>query len=247
MKYRLIACEIFARELCAAVAKSPHRISLRFLPFRLHQEGGKAMAQRLQKELDDEEKGFDATLLAYCLCNNGLLGLRAKKTPLVAFRSHDCIACLLGDRRIFDAEHAKTPGTYWLSAGWIEQANDASDQLCNIPAEPSPDDPKWKALLEKYGEDNALFLWEEERKALANYERLVYIDTGLGPQESFEAEAQRRAETLGLRFEKLQGNRRWIEKLLEGDWDESRFIVVQPGQAISPRYDGSIACAEALP
>lgn len=244
MKLHIIACEIFTRELSAAIAKSPNRISVDFLPFKLHQQGGKAMASELQKAIDSAPTSCDAIALAFCLCNNGLLGLEAKRVPLAAFRSHDCIACLLGNRETFQKEHESVPGSYWLSPGWLELGGDASDQLASLPSEPAPDDPRWLELVEKYGDDNAAFLWEEQRKALSHYERLVYIDTGLGPQDSLREEASRRAQALGLRFELRSGSTAWIEALADGQWDDARFVVAQPGQRFAPRYDGSIVAAE---
>lgn len=245
MKISLIACEIFSRELANAIANSPNRVSVRYLPFKLHTQGGKAMAAELQKAVDDVPDGFDMTALAFCLCNNGLLGLQARRTPIAAFRSHDCIACLLGDMKLHQSEQERTPGTYWLSPGWVELATgDASDQLANLPSEPAPDDPRWLDMLEKYGEDNAQFLWEEQRKMLLHYERLLYIDTGLGPQKNLHDEAGRRAKALNLRFEMRKGSRAWIDALVNGPWDDERFLTVPPGHRVVPRYDGSIVAAE---
>jgi len=245
MKLHIIACEIFTRELSAAIARSPNRASVKFLPFKLHQQGGKAMALELQKAIDSVTDACDAIALAFCLCNNGLLGLKAGKAPLVAFRSHDCVACLLGSREAFQKEHDAVPGSYWLSVGWLELGGDASDQLASLPSEPAPDDPRWLDLVAKYGDDNAAFLWEEQRKMLANYERLVYIDTGVGPQAKLREDARQRAQTLGLRFDERAGGLNWISSLVDGPWDEARFVVAQPGQHFAPRYDGSIVAAEA--
>ncbi len=248
MKLHLIACEIFSRELAAAVAGSPHRVSQRYLPFKLHEKGGSYMREELQKAIDEEPEGVDAIVLAFCLCNNGVLGLVARKAPLIVFRSHDCVACLIGDRARYDAERERTPGTYWLSPGWVEQASgDASAQLSALSPEPAPDDPKWLDLLEKYGEDNARFLWDEERKALASYERIVYIDTGLGPKTALEDEARLRAARLGLRYESMPGDRSWIAASLSGDWDEKLFLRVPPGFRIAARYDDSIMDSEQAP
>ena len=32
MRLKLISCEIFHREMCAVVARSPHRVDIEFLP-----------------------------------------------------------------------------------------------------------------------------------------------------------------------------------------------------------------------
>ena len=80
---------------------------------------------------------------------------------------------------------------------------------------------------------------------LVNYERLAYIDTGLGPQARLLEEAKHRAETLNLRFEQFKGDRSWIDALVNGPWDKERFLVVPPGHHIIPRYDSSVIDCEA--
>lgn len=47
MKLRLISCEVLYREMCDAVARSPHRVDVEFLPKGWHDLGGKRMAERI--------------------------------------------------------------------------------------------------------------------------------------------------------------------------------------------------------
>jgi hypothetical protein len=246
-RYAAIGCGVFTRELAAAAARSPNLVDIRFLPANLHSQGGKPMAREIQAAIDAlPAEGYDAVILGYALCNNGIIGLQARHAPLVAMRSHDCIACLLGSSKRFTDEHAKAPGTYWLSIGWIERfRGDASDWLANAPKDPPADDPTWQRMLEKYGEDNARYLWDEMQAQCRHYERLAYIDTGVGPQEGVRAEAARRAASQGWKLEVMPGDTAWIEALVNGPWDEGRFLVVPPGSRIVPRYDGSLIGAEA--
>ena len=44
-------------------------------------------------------KGYDAIVLVYGLCNNGIVGLVARDTRVVMARAHDCITLLMGDRQ----------------------------------------------------------------------------------------------------------------------------------------------------
>jgi len=39
VRLKLISCEIFYREMCAAVARSPHLVDIEFLPKGLHDIG----------------------------------------------------------------------------------------------------------------------------------------------------------------------------------------------------------------
>lgn len=242
-RLRLIACAVFTRELSAAIAASPRQIDVVWLPKDLHQQSGAAMRAQLQQHIDAvDADAYAAVLLGFALCNQGVIGLAARRLPLVLPRSHDCIACLLGSRARYEAEMRREPGTYWSSCGWLERS--ADDRLA-LPRAPDPEDPEWRTLVAKYGEDNARYLWEELRAATGRYTRLVYIDTGCGPQERFAAEAAARAAARGLRFERVAGDPRWLAALLDGPWDEERFLVVPPGRRVTAAYDGRLLMAAA--
>jgi hypothetical protein len=65
---KLIACEILFRELCAAVARSPHRVDIEFLPKGLHDIGKVGMQARLQEAIDAvDQTRYDAILLGYAV------------------------------------------------------------------------------------------------------------------------------------------------------------------------------------
>ena len=240
----LVGCEVFTRELNAAIAASERQVDAVWLPKDLHDRGGKAMMAVLQERCDqaDPEK-HQAVALGFALCNNGLVGLRAGKLPIVAYRSHDCIGCLLGSRQRYEEEFRAQPGTYWYSAGWIERGGGGSHLA--PPSVPSDNDPQWLKMVAKYGEDNARFLWDELRAQTAHYTRLAYIDTGVGPQPRFAAEAKKKADDRGMQFEPMAGDPRWIQDLINGPWDETRFLVIQPGQRVVARYDGTLVGTEA--
>ncbi len=240
----LVACEVFCRELSLRIAATEHQVDTVWLPKGLHDQGGRVMATALQQAIDQAKPGYDAVLLAYGLCNNGIIGLAARHAPLVVYRSHDCIACLLGDRATYEREFAKTPGTYWQSGGWIERGGDAT-VFTPKAGEPTEDDPTWQRLVKKYGEDNARFLWDELKNQANHYERLAFIDTGVGPQAEFKAKAGRRAADKGWRLETFHGDLRWIHGLIEGPWDAERFLVVPPGERIVAKYDGTLVGAAA--
>ena len=82
-RLKAIACEVVYREMCFCAAKSRNIIDLHFLTQGLHDLGAEKMRDRLQQEIDavDAEK-YAAVLLAYALCNNGIVGLRAAGVPL---------------------------------------------------------------------------------------------------------------------------------------------------------------------
>jgi hypothetical protein len=100
MRLKLIGCEMLYREMCEAVSRSPHQVEVEFLPKGLHDLSGAPMCNRLQECVDRvDSREFEAVLMGYALCGNGIVGLRARSLPVVLPRAHDCIALLMGSRQ----------------------------------------------------------------------------------------------------------------------------------------------------
>jgi len=124
MRLKLLACEIFRREIVSLTANSPHNIDVEFLPQELHVIGRVRMKNRLSEYLAAVNEGlYDATLLAYALCSGGISGLCAGKIPLVVPRAHDCITLFLGSRQRYQDYFFTNGGTYFMTTGWFEQDN----------------------------------------------------------------------------------------------------------------------------
>ena len=103
-RYALLSCEIIYREACLLAAEAENIVDVQFLPKGLHDMGQEKMSERLQEHITDlDEKVYDAILLGYGRCNNGVAGLRTKKTPLVIPRAHDCITFFFGSRQAYEA------------------------------------------------------------------------------------------------------------------------------------------------
>ena len=99
MRLKLLACEIMYRELCAAAARSTNLVDVEFLPKGLHDIGHEGMCVRLAQTLAAiDETRYEAVLLGYGLCSNGLVGLAAQSVPLIVPRAHDCITLFLGSK-----------------------------------------------------------------------------------------------------------------------------------------------------
>ena len=124
MRLKLLACEIFRREISVLVSDSPHQIDVEFLPQELHVIGRVRMKKRLTEYLATVEEGsYDALLLGFALCNNGIVGLSANTIPLIVPRAHDCITFFLGNRKRYQDYFFANGGTYFLTTGWFEHDN----------------------------------------------------------------------------------------------------------------------------
>lgn len=237
MRLKLIGCEVLFREMCHACAHSPHQVDPEFLPKGLHDLGGKPMAAKIQDVVDRTPEGmYDAILLGYGLCGNGLDGLAARHTPLVLPRAHDCIGLLMGSAERYQTYFDDNPGTFYRSTGWLERGKG----LQQLTHQTLGFDESLDALVRKYGEDNGRYLYEEMTRYQAQYRKLAFIETGLEADGKFVDEAAAEALEKGWSFERLLGDLAWLRRLVDGEWAEAEFVVAAPGQRIAASYDTGV-------
>ena len=237
-RYMTIGCEVFARECyyCAAISKNI--IDLKLLEQGLHDVGEDKMSSSLQREIDaiDQDK-YDAILLAYGLCNNGIRNLHAK-IPLVVPRAHDCITLLMGSKEDYMTYFHDNPGCFFRSVGWAERAHDNLSNPESTTRQMGM--ASYEEYVEKYGEENAKYLMETLGDHLRNYSSLTYIDTNLPLDEKYQKEAMDIAQEKAWTFSEVKGSTRLILDLMNGAWDNSDFLVVEPGKTIQASYDDDI-------
>jgi len=237
MRLKLISCEVLFREMCDACAHTPNQVDVEFLPKGLHDMGSKGMLQNLQHAVDaTPQSSYEAILLGYGLCGNGLDGLTARHTRLVLPRAHDCIALLMGSVECHQRYFENNPGTYYRSTGWLERGRD----LRQLNPHPMGFDESLEAMIKKYGEDNGRYLFEELTRYQQQYRKLAFLESGLEADGAFAAEAAAEASSKGWTFERLPADLSWVRRMLDGKWDGAEFVVAEPGQRIAACYDGSI-------
>lgn len=245
MRLKLISCEIFYREMCFAVSRSINQVDAEYLPKGLHDLGREGMFERIQQVVDAvDESQYEAILFGYGLCNNGLTGLTAKTIPLVIPRAHDCITLFLGSRQRYREYFDANPGVYFKTSGWIEREKpDAELSQLSVQAKTGMT-MSYEDLVEKYGEDNAKYLFETLHQPRRNYGQFTYIEMGVEPDDRFERQTQEAAERQNWKFEKLQGDMSLIHRLVDGPWVNDDFLVLQPGWRLAARFDEDIIQAE---
>ncbi len=246
MRLKLIGCEIFYREICAAVSRSPHTVDVEFLPKGLHDIGCEGMLERLRTALGRmDERQYAAVLFAYGLCNNGIAGLRAKSIPLVFPRAHDCITLFFGSSERYLEYFNSNPGTYFKTTGWIERGVDAGELRQLSITHRIGMDRGYEELVAKYGEDNARYLYDQLCNYVRNYAQFTFIEMGVEPDGSFERSVREEAAARGWKFDKVQGDMSMIQRLVEGNWNDREFLIVQPGQVVVATYGDDIIASGA--
>jgi len=225
-RFQFIACKVIQKEAYYCAARSENTIDIVFMEQGLHNEPDK-LRQEVQKALDKttDEKGrtYDASLLGYGLCSNGILGLSAN-IPIVIPKGHDCITLLLGSKDKYKEYFDTHRGVYWYSPGWIQFGQQPSKE-------------RFEKLLaeykQKYGQDNANYLMETEQAWIKQYGWATYVDWGLADNKSYKNYTKKCAEFLGWDYDELQGDPVLMQKLLDGNWEPNEFLIVEPGKKIA--------------
>ncbi len=235
----MIACEVSQREVCAAVARGPNVVDVDFLPKGLHDVGSERMSARLQNAIDARPPGdYEAILVWYGLCNNGLCGIRAP-LPLIVPRAHDCITLLLGSRGRYEKYFNANPGTFFKSPGWIERDTDPNDNPASITSRMKLSHD-YREIAERYGEDNAEFLAPVIADWFKHYRKLAFINTGVGDVERYRDRAREFASEKNWEYEELEGSPGLLDRLVSGNWNADDFLVVPPGKTIRPTFGPEI-------
>jgi len=242
LKLKVIACDVLNREISFLSSQSPCYINVTFLNQGLHATPDKLRA-KLQDEIDSSNEKFqynysnefahyDYIVLAYGLCSNGLVNLKSPIVPLVVPRAHDCITLLLGSKDLYKEYFDMSPGTYWFSSGWIERSFQPSEEKYAL---------LYNQYLEKYGEDNAQFLLEQEQSWMKDYKNasLVYWDC-LKNSEKYKAFTKRSAEFFKWKYNEYKGKMQLLQNMLNATFNEKEVLVVPPNKKVVQSFDEDI-------
>ena len=211
------------REISYFASLSKNVINPVFLKQGLHNTPD-VLRETLQAAIDDvEEEKYDAVLVGYGLCSNGLAGIKARNIPVVAVRAHDCITFLLGSKERYREYFDKNPGTYWYSPGWIDTG-----------WQPGKDRNRRQLakFIEKYGEENAQYLMDMENGWYDRYSDAAYVDLNFGENGDFKDFTRNCANYLNWNYKEVQGEPSLVVDWLKGKWDDDRYLVVNPGEEI---------------
>jgi hypothetical protein len=222
---------VLSREVCHYISISSNFFDLKFFDFGLHCTPDE-LRKSLQSEIDSVTKDYDAILVGYGLCSNGIAGIKANKNKLVVVRGHDCITHLLGSKEKYRTYFDKYPGTYWYSPGWIE------NHLA--PGKERYEETR-RSYFEMYGEENADYLMELEQDWFNKYSTAAYVDLNIGETDRFKKYTRDCADWLKWNYDELKGDPRLLIDFINGNWeDSSKYLIVEPGYMIQPSYDSLI-------
>lgn len=210
----IVACRIMQPEL-EMVRKPDDGLEIRYLDQGLHMTPRK-MAPAIQEQVDLVSGQFDEIVLGYGLCANGIVGVLAREQGIYAPRSHDCIALFMGSCETYRMAIKKRPGTFYLTAGWIEDRKDPLGYMEDL-------------YVPRMGREMAEWGMKEELK---HYSHFVLINTGAGDLDRLRKRTLENAKFFGKEFEEMPGSLVLFKKMIMEPLRDEDFIFVEPGGSI---------------
>jgi len=226
MRLKFVVCKVLQREAYLCASRSKNVVDVVLMPQGLHNEPDKLRSevQKAIEETDDAQgRPYDAVLLGYGLCSNGIDRLAAK-IPLIVPRAHDCMTLLLGSMEKYKEYFDSHRGIYWYTPGWIEHNEQPSKER---------HEKTLAEYVEKYGEDNALYLMEMEQGWMKEYGWATYVDWGFDNAAEYKKFTKECAEYLNWVYDELKGDWQLMQKLVDGEWDPKLFLRVEAGQRLT--------------
>ena len=212
----VIACQVF-QDLFSRLFPAEMDGNITFLDYGLHQVPSK-LTRALQEAIDRIDRP-SLVVLGYGLCGNGLNGIKAGRHILLVPRADDCIAILLGSYAAYRREFDSTPGTYYLSKGWLESGSNPLSE--------------YRKYEKRLGQEKAMWVMDQQYQ---HYKRLVLVAHTQEDLDQYRPQAQevaRFCERWGMRYEEVLGNDAFVRQLVEVaaslDRANEDFVVVPPG------------------
>jgi hypothetical protein len=255
MFLKVIACEIALREICHVVSRSPHIVDLEFLTQGLHDHPNMGR-EEVQKRIDAVPAGkYDAILVGYALCGNIIAGLKAAHTRLVIPRGHDCITFFLGSKERYQELSESHPGSYYYTSGWLECLRRRGDGAAFLDMRFLPTraglntetEAVYSKWVQKYGEEQAQYLMEVMGQWTESYTHGVLIDFDFTKPLRLPEQVAQICQRRAWSFEQVPGSLQLLERWVNGEWEADSFLVLQPGEKVTPSYDATIIRAEKPP
>lgn len=210
----VIACEVMKEEL-ELVARR-RNVSVFFLEQGLHRTP-KKIAPLIQEKIDLVSESVERIVIAYGLCSGGIKGIRSRIQKLVVPKIHDCIALFLGSCEAYKEAFRSSPGTYYLTPGWVAAKKDPLGII-------------YEDYAPKHGLETALWVMEEELK---HYTHIALIDTGVDDLDRLRDRAKENCLVLKKEYVELKGSLDYFNRLVHGPYDEDEFLIIPPGAELT--------------
>jgi hypothetical protein len=197
MKIGVIACDMMKLELDKLLSKIPGITEIIYLESALHCQPKKMKETILENMVSIKER-VDVIFLGYGYCQS-LKGIEEEiDIPVVMPQMDDCIQIFMTPQKYGEAIR-KEVGTWFMSPGWAEVGVEMIIKENNLDR------------VVKYGKDPL----DMAKRLFTHYQRVLYIDTGVGNDEYYIGKANEFCDIFTLTLEKTTGSSAVLEEYLE--------------------------------
>jgi len=125
----------------------------------------------------------------------------------------------------------------WSSTGYFERCHALNNNYMGTEQLASyKTSAEYMNYVEQYGEDNADYIWETMHPEIETDEAVYIKIDGFEYSGSFE-KYKSEIEKSGKILKVVSGDISMLKSLINGEWDDGRFLVIPPGKKIAGVYD----------
>jgi hypothetical protein len=208
----IVACETLKQELLAVMEKRGCDYPVIWVDAGKHTWPDK-LRVAVQEAIDGIPPSCGTILLLFGFCGNAMVGIETRGHRLVMPKAADCIPLFIGSLRERETYGTRT---YFFTEGYL---NSGGSMLSDA-----------SRIYERYGEEDGLYIL---KKMLGHYQDFAVVNTGVFDVDAIKARVDDFAKPLEIPVKLIPGSLRFIDALLAGDWQDTAFLVLEPGGKIT--------------
>jgi len=161
-----------------------------------------------------EAQGAEKILFAMGYCGGSLEGL-SSKAEIILPKVDDCITLLLGSKE--KRQELQSSGhIYYITKGWMTNKGVLYNQYLDI--------------MNRYGEEQGSQIFA---MLAGSYHYYGILDTHCYDMTEVIDKTKNMAEEMGMECFVADASDSYLRDLLSGNFDNSRFIKLEPGQSVT--------------
>ncbi len=225
MKTVILACKMLEQELRHVLAEAAGEYRVVWFEKGLHNSPDR-LRDALQAQLDALDPDVGRVIFTYGYCGGCISGLHVNAETIFP-RVDDCITMLLGSHsRRLEFSDSGT-GAFYLTEAWLDSDRSIVEE--------------YNYAMRRYGEKRARRILDA---MFHNYSTIVLLDTGLSPIDPTLEKARKIAQALDFSVRIVPATLGYLRALVSGPWLADRFVVLPPGESLTPLQAGTMMNGE---
>jgi hypothetical protein len=209
LRIGVVGCDVIKRELEKVVGNDADVVHKEYLEYGLHIYPENLKAAVVEK-VNALEGKVDAVFLGYAICQS-LRGITKElRVPTIMLEGDDCIATILSPLGYVE-EKKQCTGTWFSSPGWAEVGVDGAIKELHLDS------------MMQEGYDPMYFM----KMMFEGYQRVLFIDTGVGERDMWEEKSKDFANRLELRYEARNASLELFEQAFQATKELARKVAAE--------------------